>query len=166
MPVLTTARLTLTEMTDDDLDDVAHLLGNDEVMAFYPRPKTREEAQGWITWNRGLYADRGFGLWLIRLTETGEFIGECGLTIQRVDGVDEVEVGYHVRTEHQRRGYATEAATACRELARNRFAVARLIAIIDPRNRASQSIAEKIGLQFDKQATVHGELRSIYAATL
>jgi len=166
MRVLATARLTLTEMADDDLDDVADLLGNDEVMAFYPRPKTREEAADWIKWNRRLYTDHGFGLWLMRLTETGEFIGECGLTAQSVDGVDEVEVGYHVRPEHQRRGYATEAAAACRALARDRFAVTRLIAIINPDNRPSQSVAEKIGLRLEKQSTVHGQRQSIYVATL
>jgi RimJ/RimL family protein N-acetyltransferase len=153
-------------MTDADLDDLADLLGDDDVMAYYPRPKTRDEAQGWINWNRRLYEARGFGLWLLSLAETGEFVGECGLTIQLVDGVKEVEVGYHVRPKFQGQGYATEAAAACRDLARDRFAVQRLVAIINPANRPSQTVAEKIGLQLEKTAEVYGEDRLIYASKL
>jgi RimJ/RimL family protein N-acetyltransferase len=61
MAILTTQRLILREMTDADLDDMAALLGDAEVMRYCPRPKTREEAQGWINWNRALYSEHGFG---------------------------------------------------------------------------------------------------------
>jgi RimJ/RimL family protein N-acetyltransferase len=109
MAILTTQRLIVREMTDADLDDMAALLGDAEVMRYYPRPKTREEAQGWINWNRALYSEHGFGLWLMTLAETGEFVGECGLTVQHVDEVTEIEVGYHVRTDLQGLGYAVAA---------------------------------------------------------
>lgn len=166
MDELTTARLALREMTDDDLDDIARLLGDEDVMRYYPRPKTREEAQGWIAWNRALYRDHGFGLWYMTLKETGEFIGECGLTIQVVDGREEVEVGYQILPAHQHRGYATEAATACREAAGDIFGVDRLIAIINAANQPSRNVAERIGLRLEKHAEMRGEDRLIYAAAL
>jgi RimJ/RimL family protein N-acetyltransferase len=78
--VLTTARLLLREMNDEDLDDMAALLGDPAVMRYYPRPKTRAEAQGWIDWNRRLYREHGHGLWLVSLRDTGDFVGDCGLT--------------------------------------------------------------------------------------
>jgi RimJ/RimL family protein N-acetyltransferase len=53
------ARLTFRQMTADDLDDMAGLLADPEVMAYYPRPKTRAEAAQWIEWNRGLYRTHG-----------------------------------------------------------------------------------------------------------
>ena len=90
------ARLTFREMTPDDLDDMALLLGDPEVMTYYPRPKTRDEAVQWIEWNRALYRTHGYGLWLLS-TADGGFVGDCGLTPQLVDGVTELEVGYHVR---------------------------------------------------------------------
>jgi RimJ/RimL family protein N-acetyltransferase len=164
--IVTTERLTLREMTEADLDDMATLLGDERVMAYYPRPKTRDEALGWINWNRRLYQDHGFGLWAVSVTGTGEFVGDCGLTMQLVDGVEEVEVGYHVLTEHQRQGYATEAAGACRELARDRYSVDRLIAIINPDNRPSQSVAEHIGLRFERHSAIYGQDRLIYATRL
>jgi RimJ/RimL family protein N-acetyltransferase len=86
------ARLTFREMTRADLDDMAVLLGDPEVMTYYPRPKTRDEAARWIEWNRGLYQMRGHGLWLLS-TPDDSFVGDCGLTPQEVDGVTELEVG-------------------------------------------------------------------------
>jgi RimJ/RimL family protein N-acetyltransferase len=113
------SRLTFREMTDADLDDMAALLGDKDVMRFYPRPMTRSEARDWIARNQRRYRDRGFGLWIINVRDSGEFVGDCGLTLQPVDGVDELEVGYHVRTSMQGQGYATEAAAASRDFARD-----------------------------------------------
>jgi RimJ/RimL family protein N-acetyltransferase len=153
-------------MRDDDLDDVATLLGDPEVMRFYSRPKARDEAQAWIERNRRRYREDGFGLWHVARTDTGEFVGDCGLTVQRVDGVNEVEIGYHLLPAHQGQGLATEAAAACRDLARDRFGVRRLIAIIDPSNEPSQAVARRIGLAPEKQAEVFGRRQEIFAMQL
>ncbi|MEV0715866.1 GNAT family N-acetyltransferase [Asanoa sp. NPDC050611] len=150
-----TARLAFREMTDDDLDDMAALLGDPAVMGYYPRPYTRSEAGDWIAWNRRLYRDHGHGLWIVSLRETGEFVGDCGLTPQTIDGVTDVEVGYHVRSGLQGRGLATEAAAACRDHARDVVGTDRLIAIVHPDNRPSRRVAEKIGLHLEK-STVNG----------
>jgi len=160
------ARLMFREMSPDDLDDVALLLGDPEVMTYYPRPKTRAEAAQWIEWNRGLYRAHGYGLWLLTAADVG-FVGDCGLTPQVVDGVTELEVGYHVLPALQGRGYATEAAAAARDFARDVLGATRLIAIIHPDNWPSQRVAEKIGLRPEKRTTVHGGRDSvIYAAAL
>jgi RimJ/RimL family protein N-acetyltransferase len=143
-------------MTDADLDDMAALLGDPEVMRHYPAPKRRDEAQAWIDWNRRLYRERGFGLWVVVLRATGEFVGDCGLTPQRVDGVEEVEVGYHIRPELQGNGYATEAAAACRDFARDTLGVHHLIAIIAPANVPSLRVATKIGLTRERRMVVSG----------
>ena len=82
-------RLAFRDMTPDDVDDMTALLGDPDVMTYYPRPKTRQEAAQWIDWNRGLYRMRGYGLWLLTTAE-GDFVGDCGLTPQVVDGVTEL----------------------------------------------------------------------------
>lgn len=162
-----TARLTFAEMTDDDLDDMAALLGDPHVMRHYPRPRSRAEALDWIRWNQGLYEREGYGLWVVRLRATGEFAGDCGLTPQEVDGLVDVELGFHVRAKWQRRGLATEAAVACREHARQVLGVRRLIAIIAPENKPSQRVAEKAGLPYERDA-IHRDGRRvrIHAAAL
>ena len=121
----------------------------------------------WTAWNQRLYREHGFGLLLLTLREGGEFVGDCGLTPQQVDGV--IEVGYHVRAVLQGRGLATEAAAACRDYARDVLGVDRLIAIIDPRNRPSQRVAEKLGLVVERDSDSHGRWRTphrIYVASL
>jgi RimJ/RimL family protein N-acetyltransferase len=161
---LQTERLRFREMTDDDLDAIADLLGDPGVMTYYPRPKTRDEAQRWIDWNRANYRDLGFGLWVIE-THGGEFVGDCGLTIQEVEGQRDVEVGYHVRVECQNRGLATEAALAAKAVAVD-HAVVRLIAMINPQNIPSQRVAQKIGLSYERTASHRGGDQWIFAATL
>ncbi len=64
-------------MTLADLDLMAGLLGDPEVMQFYPAPKSREQAAEWISWNQANYAEHGYGLWIIE-TREGEFVGDCG----------------------------------------------------------------------------------------
>jgi RimJ/RimL family protein N-acetyltransferase len=164
-----TPRLAFREMTPDDLDDMAALLGDPQVMRHYPHPKTRQEALAWIAWNQRLYRDHGFGLWLLTLRATGEFVGDCGLTPQQVDGVTELEVGYHLRGALQGRGLATEAAAACRDYARDVLDVDRLIAIIALGNRPSQRVAEKLGLALERQTDNQGRWPSsqlVYATSL
>ncbi|CAH0124519.1 hypothetical protein SRABI76_00098 [Microbacterium oxydans] len=140
-----TPRLRFREMTVDDLDDMAELLGDPRVMAYYPAPKTREESLDWIERMQTRYVEHGHGLWVIE-THDGEFLGDCGLTWQSVNDSPVLEVGYHVRADRQRQGLATEAAISCRELARVEFAPTLLTAIIHPQNVASRTVAERLGM--------------------
>jgi RimJ/RimL family protein N-acetyltransferase len=164
-----TPQLAFREMTPNDLDDMAALLGDPEVMRYYPHPKNRDQALAWISWNQRLYRTHGYGLWLLSLRDTGVFVGDCGLTPQQVDGVTEIEVGYHVRACLQGRGLGTEAAGACRDYARDVLEVDRLVAIIDPHNQPSQRVAENLGLVVARTSDNHGRWTSrqlIYAASL
>ncbi|MGK9147703.1 GNAT family N-acetyltransferase [Plantibacter flavus] len=171
-----TSRLRFREMTLADLDAMAALLGDPEAMAallgdpeamaFYPAPKTREQAAAWIAWNEDNYARYGFGLWIIE-TLDGEFVGDCGLTWQQVNGVSSLEVGYHVTIAHQGRGFATEAAAACRDFARDHAGASELVAIINPDNIASQRIAENIGLRrVEDDRGSDGSIRWVFSARL
>lgn len=140
-----TARLRFREMGAQDLDDMAAMLGDPEVMAFYPAPKSRAESAAWIDRMQERYTRDGFGLWVIE-TLDGEFVGDCGITWQSYNDIPVREVGYHVRRGLQGRGYATEAAHACVELVRREFAPTLLTAIIHPSNTASRRVAENLGM--------------------
>jgi RimJ/RimL family protein N-acetyltransferase len=167
MPVPpSTAHLDFREMTTADLDDMATLLGDPAVMWVYPHPYSRGEALEWIERNLKLYGERGYGLWLLTLRGTGEFVGECGLVPQVVEGETQIEVGYHIRPALWGRGLATEAVTACRDFARDVAGLDRIVALIDPRNVASQRVATKAGLTFEREATVPGKVLRVYATAL
>ena len=122
-------------------------------MAHYPRPFNRSMSKGWIEWNLRNYAEYGFGLWAVALKEDGRCIGDCGLTIQQVDGVGELEIGYHILPSHWGRGLATEAAAGCRDYAFGRLQKKRVISWMHPQNLASRRVAEKVGMTLEKQTT-------------
>lgn len=151
-----TGRLLLRGLQLDDLDDLAAILGDPAGMRHYPHPFTRAETRDWILRNRTRYREHGHGLWAVILKETGEFVGDCGLTIQRVEEVDELEVGYHIKRSCWRRGLATEAALACRDFAFDRLNRNRLVCITSPGNIASQGVAEKLGMSFEKDVIYKG----------
>ncbi|WOF21478.1 GNAT family N-acetyltransferase [Microbacterium betulae] len=140
-----TSRVRFRELVEEDIEEMAAMLGDPEVMAFYPAPKTHEETAGWIARARASYEEHGHGMWAIE-TPDGRFLGDCGITWQSVNGRAVREVGYHVVRAEQGRGLATEAARACVELVRERFAPTLLTAIIHPENTASRRVAEKLGM--------------------
>ncbi|MCR2809054.1 MULTISPECIES: GNAT family N-acetyltransferase [unclassified Microbacterium] len=161
-----TPRLRFREMAPADLPAMAGLLGDADVMRFYPAPKTREQAASWIDWNLKNYVRDGHGLWIIE-TSDGEFVGDCGLTWQDVNGVKRLEIGYHVLPRRQGLGLATEAAAACRDFARDRLGAEEVIAIVHPDNRASIRVAEKIGMhREDEDRGNDGTVRRVLSMPL
>jgi RimJ/RimL family protein N-acetyltransferase len=144
MTILRTERLDLRELTLDDTDALLAIFGDREAMAYYPSTKDRSATEAWIAWARDSYARNGFGLWAVVLRAEGRVIGDCGPMLQPVDGVLVPEVGYHVVRSEWGRGYATEAASACRDWVFTNTAYPRVVSIVDPENDASRPVAERV----------------------
>lgn len=151
MAILETTRLLLREFVPGDVDALAAVISDPETMRFYPEPRNRVGVESWIERNRRRYQDDGHGLWAMVLKSNSEVVGDCGLARQNVDGVDEIEIGYHVRRDLWGRGYAPEAAAACRDYGFERLGAERLISLIRPENVPSRRVAEKIGLSLWKE---------------
>jgi ribosomal-protein-alanine N-acetyltransferase len=164
MPILQTQRLSLREFESEDLDALVTILSDPETMRYYPAPVDRVGVADWIQRNRARYANDGYGLWAMILASTGELIGDCGLVRQRVDGMDEIEIGYHVRRDLWGQGYASEAACACRDYGFAKLEVDRLISLIRPENLASRRVAEKNGMTIWKEVTRANLLHYVYAS--
>lgn len=151
MIVLETGRMALRRMDMEDVDDLLHIFSDPEAMSFYPSTKDEAETKGWIEWNLDSYQKHGFGLWVATLKHTHEFAGQCGLVMQEVEGQPEVEIGYLFLRKLWGQGLATEAAQACRDYGFNELGYTRLISLIDPRNVASRSVAQKVGMRLEKE---------------
>ena len=163
MHILETSRLILREFCPDDTDALALVISDAETMRFYPASYDRAGVEEWIARNRRRYAEHGHGLWAMVLKTSGELIGDCGLTVQTVDGVDEVEIGYHVRRDLWGQGLASEAAPACRDFGFARLPVERLISLIRPENIASRRVAEKNGMTVWKEVMRQNLRHLVYA---
>jgi RimJ/RimL family protein N-acetyltransferase len=162
--VLATERLTLREMAPDDLDFVAAMLDDPEVMRFYPKRYTRDEAQAWIARQVQRYAEDGHGLWLVAERESQTPVGQVGLVMQEVEGATEPEIGYLVHRPFWRRGYASEAARAVREYAFGALGRSKVISLIRPENLPSQGVARSLGMAAQREVDFKGFRHIVFAA--
>lgn len=161
--ILETPRLLLCEFVADDVDALFSVIGDAETMRFYLRPFTRAETEEWIARNQRRYAEFGYGLWAVVLKQTGEFIADCGLCWQEVDGDRMLEVAYHVHRGHWGRGYATEAARECMRHGFEKLAMPKLMSLIRPENLQSRRVAEKNGLRIERQTMRVGLVHEVWS---
>lgn len=113
--MIETSRLILREMNMDDYNALYAVLADSDIMQHYPYTFDESRVRGWISKNLERYRIFGFGLWAVCIKQSGEMIGDCGLTMQNIGGVIKPEIGYHIRGDMQRKGYAKEAASAVRD---------------------------------------------------
>lgn len=146
MMILETKRLYLREMDWDDFDALCLILRDETVMYAYEHAFGIEEAREWLERQIRRYQRHGFGLWAVVLKETDKMIGQCGLTLQDCAGTSVVEVGYLFQKAYWHKGYATEAAVACKEYAFTRLNVDAVFSIIRDTNLASQRVATRNGM--------------------
>ncbi len=93
------------------------------------------------------YADNRLGLQALIDKQTGAFIGQCGILIQEVNGINEIEVGYHLLRKHWGKGYASEAAQMFRDYGFENKVADSLISIIHPLNFPSKNVALRNGMR-------------------
>jgi RimJ/RimL family protein N-acetyltransferase len=161
--ILETERLSLREIAEDDLDDLLEIWGDPEAMRFFPRTLDSQAMRAWIERNQRRYEQYGHGLWAATLLGERKLVGDCGLVIQEVDGIEELEVGYHFNRKYWGRGFATEAARACMDYAFERLGRRRIISLIRPENTPSRRVAERNGLRVEKEALWQDYLHYVYA---
>ena len=148
--VLETKRLVLREMNKDDYEALYAVLADSDIMQHYPYTFDEKRVKEWIERNINRYKENGFGLWAVCLKDTGEMIGDCGLTLQNIEGEILPEIGYHIRSDCQRRGYASEAAMAVRNWAFQNTDYPALYSYCKYTNTPSIKTAESIGMRFDR----------------
>ena len=113
--ILETNRLIIREYTPGDFDALYEILSDAQTMKYYPKPYDENGVRRWINWCIDSYRQYGFGLWALELKETGVFIGDCGISMQNIDGEILPEIGYHVNKNYWRQGYAKEACAAVKD---------------------------------------------------
>lgn len=143
--MIETKRLILRDMTEDDHSALYKVLADPDIMQHYPYTFDEQRVMGWIRKNIERYRIFGFGLWAVCLKDSGEMIGDCGLTMQNIGGVIKPEIGYHIRKDHQRRGYAKEATAAVRDWAFENTPFNEIYSYMQGTNLASAKTAEAYG---------------------
>lgn len=158
MIIVETERLILRHFRALDSEALARVFGDAEVMRFGPGVQSPQWVRDWL---RGCLVDYyqklGYGPWAVVEKTSRAVIGYSGLFyFPDIAGRPEIELGYRLARLAWGRGYATEAAHAVRDLAFTTLGLKRLIAMIDPANGASIRVAEKIGMQYEKDIVFGG----------
>ncbi|PEZ00980.1 GNAT family N-acetyltransferase [Bacillus sp. AFS018417] len=165
-PVICTERLILRRMTKDDTENLMEIFSDPVAMRYYPSTKNESETMEWINWTLKNYDEYGIGLWIVEDKVTGEFLGQCGIVPQEVDGVMEMEIGYLFVRRVWGKGYATEAALACKNYGFERLKLNRMVSLPDVNNIPSTKVAKRIGMQEMKIINKWGKEVYVYSVSI
>ncbi len=161
-----TERLFLREMTEGDFDALYTILGDSDIMEHYPYTFDAARVRNWIIKNQERYRVFGFGLWAVCLKESGTMIGDCGLTMQNINGTILPEIGYHIARTHQHRGYAKEASRAVLDWTFRNTPFGTVYSYMKKVNAASSATARANDMHFLTEFTdTEGEITAVYAIT-
>ena len=162
---LETERLILRSFREEDVDVIAQLFANPDFMrfslgVFTERKQTVAFIEKVIGWDRAGIPSQ------FAVVPRGEeaVIGYCGFFFQAEVPV-EIEIGYRLHPDYWNRGLITEAARAVRDHGFADLELPRVISLIHPENIPSRRVAEKNGMDVEKQIMFRGFPTLVYAIT-
>jgi [ribosomal protein S5]-alanine N-acetyltransferase len=160
-------RLLFRKVTDDDrVHWIKFCSSPDSLKYVFPSNdqnyQPEESCSIWFDKVFHRYANELGGMNALIHKTSGAFIGQCGLLIQTIDDIEELEIGYSMMPEHRNHGYASEAARKCRDFAFQNAFRDSLISVIHIENTASQKVAEHNGMKREKQTISKGDPVYIY----
>lgn len=153
--ILQTERLYLREMTEQDLPDLRDILQDEKAMAAYEHAFSEDEVTDWLQRQLHRYRQDGFGLWAMIRRDIDEMVGQCGITMQEVDGRMVPEIGYLLKRIYWHQGYAIEGAKGCRDYAFDVLGLPEVFSIIRDTNAASRRVAIRNGMTKRGQIIKH-----------
>lgn len=164
LTILETPRLRLHRTHHADIPSLIALWTDPEVTRYMGGPRDEEVLTKVFTESADAPFAEDYDLWPVEEKITGEVIGDCGLLLKEIEGVDEIELVYVIARSRWGKGYATEMAMALRQHAFEVLGLDRLVSLIDPENAASQRVAEKVGMKLQKEVVrPGGHLRRLFA---
>ncbi len=164
MRTLDTPRLLIRPLEASDISVLTAIWADAEVTRYMGGPRDAERVRRLLEEELQAGSHDPIRSWPVIEKASGRVVGDCGLTRKDVDGRAEIELVYVFAADVWGKGYATEAASTIRDHAFRHLGVTRLVALVDPANIASIRVAEKIGMQFEREVTrPGGALRRVYA---
>lgn len=148
--MIETSRLLLRRMREDDAGSLLDIFSDSIAMRYFGVIFDRPRMDAWVRDNIEHEKQHGFSLLSVILKDNGEVIGDCGLETDEIGGRRIVGIGFDFKRSHWCMGYATEAAFAVLEYGFVSLGFESIFGWIDPQNRASQRVAEKIGMSLER----------------
>lgn len=155
--VFETERLILSELDDNDAAFMLKLVNSPGWLKYIGdrNIKSIRKAKKYINSNYRKDYPNGLGLYCMRLKETQEQIGNCGLIVR--DILPLPDIGFALLPEYQGNGYVHEAATHIIKQSRALGLVNKISAITVEYNHRSIKLLNKLGLKYKKRITYPGD---------
>ncbi len=155
-------RFRLRPFRERDLDELARLYADPDVMRYIAEGKTLDRGLAWraLAGFLGQRELRGYATWAIEDQRTGVFVGECGPSFR--EDLPSIEIGWLVDPRRQGQGIATEVARAAIDWCFAHLEVDRLCSVIHPDNAASIRVALKLGAERQGQIPIFGGLQDLW----
>ncbi|MBD7945073.1 GNAT family N-acetyltransferase [Psychrobacillus sp. Sa2BUA9] len=158
-------RLDFRFYTEADLDFLYSMLSDERMTEFIGNGKTRnrKETFNFLQWIFQHYEQNNeYGLKLLVRKKDGVTIGHAGIVPQLIEGQVELEIGYWIAREYWGNRYASEAAETLLQRGLNQLGVGRFISLIQKPNLASRKVAEKIGMQLEREIILSDKQVCLY----
>ena len=141
-------RLGFRNWRNTDLAEFATLNADAEVMEHFPKKLTQKETAQFIEKLQNHYDKHGYNYFATEVLETGEWIGFIGLAYQTYETpfTPATDIGWRLKKTAWGKGYATEGAKRCLELAFKELKLEKVIAICTQNNIRSEKVMQKIGM--------------------
>jgi len=163
---LETERLILRPLEVADAVACSKLWTDPEVTRYMGGPRNYEEIYAEFVKDARDESPPKFDLWPVVEKSTGKIIGHCGLLDKEVEGKEEIELVYVFAQTAWGNGYATEIANAIADYAFSELGLKRIISLIKPRNEASENVARKIDMEYEKDVLRPGnKAMRVYSKT-
>lgn len=148
-PVLKTERLLLRPWSPEDLDGLAAMNADPEIMRYFPTRPDRAESAAMMARVQAHIERHGFGLWALEVPGVSSFAGFVGLFVPAFHAhfTPCVEVGWRLVREAWGQGYATEAGRACLGFAFDRLGLDEVISFTTVENKRSRKVMERLGMK-------------------
>lgn len=160
-----TERLLFRKINDGDFDNLKAIISDPETMKYYSEPYDDSGVARWIKWCMACYEKRGFGLFAVILKSSGEFIGDCGITLQRINGKEAFEIGYHINKKYHNKGYGCEASRYMRDYFFSNTEYDEVYSYMNAENIPSRRLAEKNGMSLVDEYEDDGMTLTVYKIT-
>jgi len=152
---IATARLIVRGFTMGDLDEIAEVFGDPQVMWTKPETMTREQTGTWLEGALLRYCSDGMGECAVVLKSTGRVIGDCGLVMREIESERLPELNWDLRSDVWGNGYATEAARGVLAHSAS-LGLRRFCALIKRQNERSRRVAARLGMKLERRVEWEG----------
>ena len=155
-------RFYLREYKESDYADLSAIYQDAENMKYFGAPYDDKMMRRLIDWTMNNYKKYGFGFWAIIDKKSGEFIGDCGLSMQNIDGEWLPEIGYHIKLKYHNMGYASEAAKLVKQYIFKNYTYNALYGYTTKDNIPSIKVMKKNDMAFVKEFSKDDEIYVVY----